>query len=205
MAETRHIEEGLAQFPFPVEKALADRLAAYVQLLQRWNNAYNLTAIREPEQIVSHHLMDSLAIAPMIHGVNIVDVGSGAGLPGIPLALHYPQKKFTLLDSNGKKTRFLTQVKIDLGIENVSIEQGRVEDVSELFDQVICRAFAPLDELADSCAHLLGANGTLLAMKGANQELLSLNSPLELVSRCKLNVPLMDEDRFVVTLAPRKP
>lgn len=205
MAANWHIEEGLTQFPFPVEQALAGRLTAYVQLLLRWNNAYNLTAIREPEQIVSHHLMDCLAIAPMIHGVNIVDVGSGAGLPGIPLALHYPEKKFTLLDSNGKKTRFLTQVKIDLAIENVSIEQGRVEDVSHAFDQVICRAFAPLGELADSCAHLLSANGTLLAMKGANQELLSLDSPLELVSRRKLNVPLMDEERFVVTLAPRKP
>jgi 16S rRNA (guanine527-N7)-methyltransferase len=205
MAETLRIEEGLAQFPFPVEKALAERLAAYVQLLQRWNNAYNLTAIRDPEQIVSHHLMDCLAIAPMIHGVDIVDVGSGAGLPGIPLALHYPQKKFTLLDSNGKKTRFLTQVKIDLAIDNVSIEQGRVEDVSHVFDQVICRAFAPLGELANSCAHLLGANGTLLAMKGANQELLSLDSPLELVSRRKLNVPLLGEDRFVITLAPREP
>jgi 16S rRNA (guanine527-N7)-methyltransferase len=205
MAELWNIEEGLAQFPFPVEEALAERLAAYVQLLQRWNNAYNLTAIRESEQIVSHHLMDSLAIAPMIHSANIIDVGSGAGLPGIPLALHYPQKKFTLLDSNGKKTRFLTQVKIDLAIENVSIEQGRVEDVSRIFDQVICRAFAPLTELAESCAHLLGADGTLLAMKGANQELLSLDSPLELVTRRKLNVPLMDEDRFVVTLATRKP
>lgn len=203
MADFWRIKEGLAQLPFPVE-AEVGRLTAYVQLLQHWNNAYNLTAIREPEQMVSHHLMDSLAIAPMIHGNDIVDVGSGAGLPGIPLALQYPQKQFTLLDSNGKKTRFLTQVKIELAIENISIEQGRVEDVNRVFDQVVCRAFAPLSELAKTCAHLLGENGTLLAMKGGNQEPLSLDCPLELVSRRKLSVPLLDEERFVVTLAPRK-
>ena len=198
---TRILRQGLDQFPF--ETGSVDVYEAYLRCLHQWNQTYNLTAIRDLEQMAIRHIFDSLAIAPMITGSEIVDVGSGAGLPGIPLALLYPEKKFTLLDSNGKKTRFLTQAKIELSIANVTIVQDRAEHFRELFDHVLCRAFAPLPELVNTCAHLLGPGGNLLAMKGATEEKLAADVPLRLVSRRELQVPMLAEPRFVCTLERR--
>ena len=195
------IQQGLDELPFPVSSDLSDALEDYLRLLERWNKTYNLTGIRSVERMVTHHLMDSLSIVPLIDGTHIADVGTGAGLPGIPLALHFPEKQFSLIDSNGKKVRFLTQAKIALGLDNVTIVQERMELVREQFDQVVCRALAPLDELAKSCAHLMASNGTLLAMKSGDHEALSVTAPLETKSQTQLYVPMLNEDRVVVTLA----
>ena len=199
--ELGKIQQGLEEFPFSFSPDLPKALQDYLRLLERWNKTYNLTGIRDTERMVTHHLLDSLSIVPLIEGTHIADVGSGAGLPGIPLALHFPDKQFTLIDSNGKKTRFLTQAKIALGLNNVTVVQERMELVSEKFDQVICRALAPLVELAKSCAHLMASNGTLLAMKSGDHEALSEATPLEVKCRIQLRVPMVKEDRVVITLA----
>ncbi len=195
------IQQGLGEFPFPVSSDLSEALEDYLRLLERWNKIYNLTGILSVERMVTHHLMDSLSIVPLIDGAHIADVGTGAGLPGIPLALHFPEKHFTLIDSNGKKIRFLTQAKIALGLNNVTIVQERMELVRDQFDQVVCRALAPLDELAKSCAHLMASNGTLLAMKSGDHEPLSAAAPLQVKCQTPLHVPMLKEDRVVVTLA----
>lgn len=150
----------------------ADRerlLLEYVALLRRWNQVYNLTAVNEPEAMVDRHLLDSLAVVPFLQGTRFVDVGSGAGLPGIPLAIWLPQCHFTLLDSGGRKVRFLTQVKIALRLDNVRVVQARVEHWSEdaEFAGVLSRAFASLPDFVRRAGHLAEPRGTLYALKGA--------------------------------------
>jgi len=130
-------------------------LLHYLKLLHKWNKAYNLTAIRDPEQMLSLHLLDSLSIIPFVSGENIIDVGTGPGFPGIPLAIFYPERKFTLMDSNGKKTRFLFQVKNELGLENVTEIQSRVEayQPTQQFDAITSRAFTSLSDMVDKTSH----------------------------------------------------
>ena len=203
MSLVRQIEEGLCKFPFSVDPSFPVPLERYLELLLHWNKTYNLTGIRDSNQMISHHLMDSLSLVPYIDGSRIVDVGTGAGLPGIPLALYFREKHFTLVDSNGKKARFLTQAKIELELENVTVVHSRVESFDDKFDQVVCRAFASLDNLAKSCAHLVETDGTLLAMKAGGHESLSENSELEIVSRLSVTVPLLDEERVLVIMRQR--
>lgn len=164
LAEQR-LQAGLQEYGLTTYQ---DALMAYLLLLAKWNQAYNLTAIRTLPEMVTKHLLDSLAIAPDIHGQHILDVGTGAGLPGIPLAIMFPEKTFVLLDSNGKKTRFLSQVKRSLDLKNITIEQNRVEHYRpELnFDTVISRAFSELSQFIDLTNHLLARDGIWLAMKG---------------------------------------
>ncbi len=197
------IRKGLTRFPFDTTTEQAALYETYLSCLSRWNRVYNLTAITDEDKMVSHHLMDSLSVVPLVTAETVIDVGSGAGLPGIPLAVHFPGKHFTLLDSSGKKARFLTQACIELGLSNVTVVQRRVQDYREsVFGLVICRAFAHLEELSVSCAHLVGPGGSLIAMK-AREEQLREELPLRIGASTKLAVPLMEEERWAIQLLRR--
>ena len=176
------------------------KLAAYVQLLQRWNKAYNLTAVAD-QDMMTHHILDSLSIAPYIEGQRILDIGSGAGLPGIPLAITYPDKEFFLLDSNGKKTRFLIQAKSELGLTNISVIQNRLESYqpSACFDTITARAFASINDMIGPCLPLLRGGGQLLMMKGKfpEEELAAIRCSFEVIP---LTVTGLDKERHVVRI-----
>lgn len=161
----QRLEQGLAQFELG---SYATPLMDYLLLLDKWNAAYNLTAIRDLDSMVSKHLLDSLAILPWLHGKLILDVGTGAGLPGIPLAITRPEQQFVLLDSNGKKTRFLQEVKRTLRLDNLEVVQSRAENYrpAQGFDTVVSRAFSSLDQMIFWTRHLIADNGVWLAMKG---------------------------------------
>ncbi len=178
------------------------QLVQYVQLLDKWNGTYNLTSVRDPMEMLVKHIMDSLAVAPFIHGQHIIDVGTGPGLPGIPLAICFPQKQFTLLDSLGKRIRFLNQVKLQLGLKNVTPLQSRVEDHQPAngYDIVLSRAFASLSDMIGCCAHLPAANGLFLAMKGAQapEEIAALPDFVKVVANEALQIPELNGQRFLV-------
>ena len=159
---------GLAQMELELGKAQQERLLAYLQLLHKWNRAFNLTAVRDPALAVSRHLLDSLSILPLVQGPRVLDLGSGAGLPGVPLAIARPDWRVTLLDAKGKKTRFLGQVRLELGLENLEVVHARVEEHSpdELFQTIVSRAFAALPTMVDLSRHLLAPEGRWVAMKG---------------------------------------
>ncbi|WP_243391528.1 16S rRNA (guanine(527)-N(7))-methyltransferase RsmG [Pseudohalioglobus lutimaris] len=182
-------------------------LLGYLELLIKWNRAYNLTAVREPAQMITRHLLDSLAIAPHLQGQRLIDVGTGGGMPGVPMAVLFPQREFHLLDSNGKKTRFLFQVKTALGLDNMTVHQARVESFhSEVpFDAVLSRAFASLEDMVAGCRHLLAEGGHFLAMKGAfpEQELAAVAGDCHLRAVHELQVPGLDEQRHLVDLTLR--
>lgn len=165
----------------------------YLALLAKWNRVHNLTAIRDPNQMLYRHLLDSLSVAPFIEGQRWLDVGSGGGLPGLPLAILYGQRQFTLLDSNAKKTGFLVQVKAQLGLDNLSVVNCRVESYQsgEPFDGIISRAFASLGEFADLTCHLGNGQSRWLAMKGnrAELEVAALPEDFQLVQDQPLPVP----------------
>jgi 16S rRNA (guanine527-N7)-methyltransferase len=146
----------------------SDPYLQYLSLLHKWNKAYNLTAIRDPEEMVSKHLLDSLAILPWVNGSNMIDVGTGPGLPGVPIALARPELKVVLLDSNGKKIRFLQEVKRKLTLDNIEIVQTRAEDYQpkQGFDTVTSRAFSELSQMLAWTKHFIAPNGIWLAMKG---------------------------------------
>ena len=158
---------GALRLGLPLSPAAANRLLAYLQLLRKWNRVYNLTAIRDAEQMMTHHLLDSLAVTPHVRGSRLLDVGSGAGLPGLVIAIVRPEVHCTLLDSNGKKTRFLTQACIDLEIANAEVVHCRIEDFHPAFafDCIVSRAFSALGNFIAVAGPLLAADGELLAMK----------------------------------------
>ncbi len=161
----QRLDNGLQQFGLT---SICSPLVQYLLLLKKWNVAYNLTAIRDPEAMINKHLLDSLAIIPWVKGSRILDVGTGPGLPGIPLAIAQPEKQFVLLDSNGKKTRFLHEVKRQLNLKNLEIVQFRVENYhpTQGFDTVTSRAFSSLDQMIHWTQHLIAKEGIWLAMKG---------------------------------------
>ncbi len=179
-------------------------LVNYLALLQKWNKAYNLTAIRDPEQMIHLHLLDSLATLPFIDGKNIIDVGTGPGLPGMILAICLPEHNFTLLDSNGKKTRFLTQVKMELGIKNVTILNERVEkhELKGHYDHVISRAFASLEDMINWTLPLPNETGNFLAMKGVYPESEIQKLPTEVVVEeiFTLKVTNVEAERHLVKM-----
>jgi len=160
--------QGLQQLHLGIPAQQQDRLLAYLALLTKWNRRYNLTAVREAREMVTRHLLDCLAVVPYVRGPRLLDVGSGAGLPGIPLALALPDCRVVMVDASGKKTRFITQAIATLGIGNAVVEQVRVEDYrpNPLPDTVIARAFAPLDEMLGLLQPLCRPGGRLLAMQG---------------------------------------
>jgi 16S rRNA (guanine527-N7)-methyltransferase len=198
------LQRGCDALGLALEPGQAERLLAYLELLRKWNSTYNLTAVRDPAQMVTRHLLDSIAIAPYLGGRQVIDVGTGAGLPGIPMAILFPQRQFSLLDSNGKKTRFLFQVKTTLGLDNMLVHHARVESFQPpgTYDAVLSRAFASLAEMVAACSHLLAPTGSFLAMKGAYPaaELAALDTACEVRAVHTLAVPGLDEQRHLVEL-----
>ncbi|MDH5484173.1 MAG: 16S rRNA (guanine(527)-N(7))-methyltransferase RsmG [Gammaproteobacteria bacterium] len=201
MQPAERLKQGLAQMQLDLSDEIQAKLLAYLLLMQKWNKAYNLTAIRDLDQMVIRHLLDSLSILPFITESPILDVGTGAGLPGIPLALCLTDKKFILLDSNSKKTRFLTQAKIELGIDNMEVIHSRIEDYQPGFgiEIITCRAFAALNTILDSTQHLVTSTTRILAMKG-KEEIPSLLTGFEQVISHDLNVAWLDEERHLIEI-----
>ena len=201
---TRLLVAGTTELGLTLPAGAQALLSEYIDVLHAWNQRYNLTAVREPEQMVSRHVLDSLAAAPFLHGDNILDVGSGAGLPGIPLAVAFPERRFVLLDSNGKKSRFLTHAVAILGLKNTEVVQVRAEDYrpAEGFVTVISRALASLADFLDRTAHLGAPDGRWLAMKGKHPhaELQNLPAGFRLVKVHPLKVPGLDAQRCVVEI-----
>lgn len=196
------LSEGLTELGLTAGAEQQDKLLAFTRLLAKWNKIYNLTAITRPADMVRLHLLDSLAVLPFITGQTVLDVGTGAGLPGIPLALLAPQIQFTLLDSNSKKTRFVQQAVIELGLKNVIVVQSRIEQYRPAtgFDCILARAFASLPVIVAATRHLLNAGGTLLAQKGKAP--LSDYPELDQVrlETLALNVPGIDAQRHLIAV-----
>lgn len=196
------LSQGLQQLGLALTPEQQQLLLRYVGLLHKWNKAYNLTAVREPQAMIERHLLDSLSVVPYIEGQNIADVGTGPGLPGMVLAIVYPEKQFTLMDSNGKKTRFLQQVKQELALSNIDIYNGRVETYpqQQSFDTVISRAFASLNAMLTWTQSLAADDALFLAMKGAypDQELTELPSGFELLNAYPLQVPHCEGERHLL-------
>ncbi|EBD0998012.1 16S rRNA (guanine(527)-N(7))-methyltransferase RsmG, partial [Salmonella enterica] len=169
------------------------QLVAYVDMLHKWNKAYNLTSVRDPAEMVVRHILDSIVVAPYLQGQRFIDVGTGPGLPGIPLAIVLPDAHFTLLDSLGKRVRFLRQVQHELKLENITPVQSRVEAYPSEppFDGVISRAFASLNDMVSWCHHLPGEKGRFYALKGQlpEDEIASLPDDFSVESVEKLRVP----------------
>jgi 16S rRNA (guanine527-N7)-methyltransferase len=201
----RHkLESGIQRFDFDLSPQTVDQLMAYLQLLVKWNKAYNLTAIRNPVEMIDKHLLDSLSMVPHIHAQHFLDVGTGAGLPGMILAIVYPEKCFTLLDTNGKKTRFLVQAKAELKLDNVTVENRRVESwqPAQLFDVVMSRAFSSIADMVDWTHHLLKSDGCIFAMKGVYpvEELKALPTGFKVTDSAELMVPGLDGERHLLEI-----
>lgn len=196
------LRAGMAELGLAPSAQAVEQLLDYLELLSRWNAAYNLTAVRDPLAMVTSHLLDSLAVAHLVRGERLADIGSGAGLPGIPLAILSPERQVTLIDANGKKTRFLREVVRALRLVNVRIEAQRVENVSGEFDTVTARAFASIADMLRLAGHLLAADGILLALKGQlhKEEILGLPEGY-IVSEVKaLRVPGLAAARHAVII-----
>ena len=193
--------------PLAVETQIS--LIAYIRLLEKWNRTYNLTAVRVPEQMIPRHLLDSLAILPYLKGRRILDIGTGAGLPGIPLALARPDMDFTLLDSNAKKTRFVTQACAELGVKNVAVVNDRVEKYHPPapFDTIVSRAFSTITDMLAASRHVCGAAGQFLAMKGVypQEELAGMPPGYKVTDVPALVVPGLSAARHVVIIVPVDP
>jgi 16S rRNA (guanine527-N7)-methyltransferase len=209
-AEADALATGVAALELDLPGHATARLLAYVDLLAKWNRTYNLTAIREPARMITHHVLDALAILPHLpahDGLRVLDVGSGGGVPGIPLAIARPGFRVTLLDANSKKTTFLTQAAIELGLANVRVATARVEAYAPdaPFDVVVSRAFSELDDFARGAARHLAPGGVLAAMKGVNpvEELAQLPADVEVVATPSLDVPGLDASRHLVLMRPR--
>jgi len=198
---------GLLKLGLDPDEQQISFLLAYINLLQKWNKVFNLTTVDTSSGIISQHLLDSLAITPYISGNSIVDVGSGAGLPGIPLAIMLPELRVTLLDSNSKKTRFQNQVILELGIKNTETTQSRVEDYAPTTkpDMIVTRAFAPLERMVNSCGHLLHQGIPLLAMKSVNvdREIEDLPHKDWDITVSELLVPGIKAKRYAVLISKR--
>jgi len=197
------LEAGLKEAGIELSDAIRQKLLDYLALIQKWNKVHNLTAVRDPEDMVTLHLLDSLSVLPHIKAMRLLDVGSGAGLPGIPLALCLPDLQVTVMDSSHKKVSFLRQAKVELGIANLEVVCGRVEQYhpDALFDIVISRAFSDLAEFISLTRHLCAPDGVWMAMKGVYpyDELAQLKAtPAQVIS---LQVPGLAAQRHLVFLA----
>ena len=203
MSPEQTLATGVTQLGLTMAPAVQQKMLAYLALLQKWNKVYSLTAIHQPEQMVSHHLLDSLAVLPHLWPSRWLDVGCGAGLPGLVLALMRPEWEFTLLDSNSKKTSFVQQAVIELGLRNVSVYCARVEgwQPENKFDGIISRAFAEVNEFTALTRHLLKQDGGWVAMKGApDQELERLPTGINVERVIPLQVPSLNAARCLVLL-----
>ena len=200
------LRRGLEAMGLALDPDCQERLLAYLTLLSHWNRRYNLTAVREPEAMVTRHLLDSLSLIPFLREGRLIDVGSGAGLPGVPIALAQPWRSVTVLDSNGKKTRFLDHLKLTLEMPQLTVVKARCEDYrpEQPFDLLTSRAFAALGDMIAGCQHLLAPDGEYLAMKGMHpqEEIDDLPSSVRLIAVEPVEVPGLDEARCIVRMAP---
>jgi 16S rRNA (guanine527-N7)-methyltransferase len=206
------LREGVERLNLNLSEEQQDKLLTYLYLLFKWNRTFNLSGVRDMSQMLSRHLLDSLSLAPLLTGQCVLDVGTGPGLPGIPLAICFPEKRFLLLDSNGKKTRFVFQAKLQLGLKNVEVHHGRVEtfkDTSHV-DTIVTRAFSSLVDMVMLTQHLLRANGSdepprILAMKGQlpADELRLLPSWVTPGRLVNVSVPGCDGERHIIELLTR--
>ena len=203
----KRLVDGVDRLRLTLPANAIDKLMDYVALLARWNQAYNLTAIRDQEQMITHHLLDSLAIANYVNGPRVLDMGTGPGLPGIPLAIALPEISFVLLDSNGKKTRFLVQAKSGLGLANVEVVHSRVEDYQpDLgFNTITARAFASLETMLARSRHLCASAGRYLLMKGRlpKDELGEIPAGFKVRETLALKVPGVEAERHLIIISPR--
>ena len=199
------LQSGIVDLELAIAEQQQALMIDYIKMLAKWNKAYNLTSISDWRGMVIKHLLDSLAVNPWVSAKRLLDVGTGAGIPGIPLAIVNPDKAFTLLDSNGKKTRFIKQAITELGIGNVDVIQSRIEEyhTDNGFGQIVCRAYSPLNKFVEQVNHLLHSNIELLAMKGQlpEEECRQLPDTIIVKGICPLQVPYLDEQRHLVRLA----
>jgi len=204
MSLAAELSQGLDALHLPLSQDTQAKLLAYVELVDKWNRVYNLTAVRERGKMLAHHVFDSLAVAPHLSGAALLDVGSGAGLPGIPLALACPQMAVTLLEANHKKSAFLRQAAIELALSNVDIVNARVErwNAPRGYDVVISRAFSDLAEFVTLAGSLCTEQGTLAAMKGVHpyEEIAQLPAAYKVTGVIPLTVPGLDAERHLVLI-----
>ena len=194
----------IAQSDLKVSDQQITLLVAFVERIHKWNKAYNLTSVRDPQVMLIKHIMDSIVIAPYLDGDHFIDVGTGPGLPGIPLAIMRPDCHFVLLDSLGKRVRFMKQIAFELHITNIEPIHSRVEEFhpAKKFDAVLSRAFASLKDMLHWCQHLVDSKGKFLALKGVlpEDELAGLSDDFKHIRTDKLVVPDLDGERHLVTL-----
>jgi 16S rRNA (guanine527-N7)-methyltransferase len=206
MSLAADLAAGITALGIKVSADAQQRMLDYLALVAKWNKAYNLTAVREPEKMLTHHLLDSLSVLPHVRGPRVLDVGTGAGLPGIPLALARPEWQITLLDSSHKKTTFLRQAIIELKLGNVDVACARVETWSapQPFDTVVSRAFSELSEFIALAGRLCARDGVMIAMKGVypHDELAQVPGNFRLCSVVALQVPGLDAERHAALLQP---
>jgi len=198
------LAQGIESLGLKIDAPVQQDLLHYLELLRKWNKVYNLTAIRDAEQMLSHHLLDSLSIVPYVRGPRVLDMGCGAGLPGIPLAMARPNLQVVMMDANAKKTRFVQQAITELNLDNAEAVHARAEDYTAPggFDTVTSRAFSSLEDFLGLAAPYLQKGGQLLAMKGRypTQELeLSFNQ-FRLIAVHQLEVPFLDSERHLVEM-----
>ncbi|MGH8213095.1 MAG: 16S rRNA (guanine(527)-N(7))-methyltransferase RsmG [Rhodanobacteraceae bacterium] len=198
----QQLENGVDALGLHLPVGAVQKLLDYLGLIVRWNAAYNLTAVREPGQMVTRHLLDSLAVLPFVQGGSLADLGTGAGLPGVPLGVARPDIQVTLVDSNGKKARFLREVLRALPLPNARVAQVRAQDLEGRFDCITARAFASLHEMLEWGGHALAPRGLWLALKGKAEQKESMQVPagfrIEAVHR--LDVPGLDAERHAVAI-----
>ena len=201
MSNKEKLQAGLQKLGLELSTTQQLLLLEYVALLQKWNSTYNLTAVRDADAMITHHIIDSLTLLPSIKDAKtLMDVGSGGGMPGIPTAIARPDLQITLLDSNTKKTSFLQQAVIELGLENVTVAAGRVESMHDKkVDVVTSRAFAELADFISLTKHLLNENGYWAAMKGVYpyEEIEHIPASVEVVKVEKIDVPMLDAERHM--------
>jgi 16S rRNA (guanine527-N7)-methyltransferase len=200
--ESAVLADGLAAMTLSSTAEQRRKLLDFLRLLRKWNRVYNLTAIEEPLEMVRLHLLDSLAMVPYLRGKRVLDVGTGAGLPGIPLAILAGQMEFTLLDSNAKKTRFVQQAVIELNLRNVRVVQARLEGFQDPsgYDVILARAFASLTDIVKLTRGLLSAGGVILAQKGKSQEKEVLHLERATVETIPLTIPGVDAERHLLAV-----
>jgi 16S rRNA (guanine527-N7)-methyltransferase len=198
------LKNHIKQTQLVVSEQQQQQLIRFVLMMHKWNKAYNLTAVRDPQQMLIKHIMDSIVVVPFLDKKHYIDVGTGPGLPGIPLAIMCPDKEFILLDSLGKRVRFMKQVAYDLKISNIQPVQSRVEDFipAVSLDGVLSRAFASLKDMLHWCQHLVDSQGVFLALKGqlAESELNELAPGFVLQETIKLHVPGLEGERHIVKI-----
>lgn len=198
------LEAYLAAINLPATTEQKKQLIDFVGMLNKWNKAYNLTSVRDPEAMLIRHIMDSLVVSEHLQGERFIDVGTGPGLPGIPLAIMNPDKTFVLLDSLGKRIRFQKQVAFELGIHNISSVESRVEayQPEQKFDGVLSRAFASIQDMLTWCHHLPAENGQYYALKGQlnDEEMQQIPAGFVVKSIIELKVPKLDEQRHLLKI-----